>query len=507
MLTPATTRISVRALFLLFVMASRVGGVIAPIPTRAALTSDFAEIDTYITDLMQVYEVPGTAIALVKDGKIIYVKGYGARNVDTQAPVTGGTLFAIGSISKSFTALAVLQLADRGQINLDDHVTDYLPDFRLYDPQSAKRITIRELLAQTSGVPRADDLWWPDGPANRKQIVDDLRKVQLTTVPGQRFQYSNQNYALLGYLVEKITGQTWESYVQTHILKPLGMRSTDFDIPTMQRTPNHADAHILDQRKGLMPVGFNAGDIRWLNAHGPAVSINASARDMARYVQFQLGDGTFEGQPVLSQDMLNEMHHQQAGFLPGLPFLTEQGYGMGWFTEKYRGYSLVEHSGDVKGFAANITLVPSEKIGVVVLTNVQTVESFRQAVRIRLTENLLGIAPNRDIAKLVDRTDLTELKKDFETARTFKADAAVIAKLPGDYLGVLGQVHIELSDGRLFARPQGWLLIYELAPFAPDKVLYSAGTLTGSLVLSFKIDAQNSVTFYQDGVKMLERIR
>jgi len=504
MLTPATSRISVRALFLLMVMVSRVGGVLAPV--QAETTADFSEIDAYIADLMQTYEVPGTAIALVKDGKIVYVKGYGTRNVDTQAPVTGDTLFAIGSISKSFTALAVLQLADAGKIDLDAPITDYLPDFRLYDPQSAKRITIRALLAQTSGLPRADDLWWPNGPGSRKQIVDDLRKVQLTTIPGQRFQYSNQNYALLGYLIEKVTGQTWESYVQTHILKPLGMRSTNFDIPTMQQTADHADAHILDQRQGLMSIGFNKGDIRWLNAHGPAVSINASAHDLARYAQFQLGDGTFGGKPVLSQAMLDEMHTEQVSFMPGLPFLTEQGYGMGWFTEQYRGYSLVEHSGDVKGFAANITLVPAKQIGVAILTNVQTVESFRQAVRVRLIEYLLGLTPKRDIAELVDRTDLTELKKSFAAARTFKADPAVIARIPGDYTGALGRVHIELSDGRLFARPQGWLLVYELSLFAPDKALYSAGTLTGSLVLSFKIDARNNVTFYRDGVKMLERV-
>src|SRR5258708_26545778 len=219
------------------------------VPIRAQAL-DFQQIDAYITNLMQMYQVPGTAIALVKDGQVVYAKGYGVRNVETGQPVTENTLFAIGSISKSFTALAISQLADAGKIDLDRTVASYLPGFALSDSTATQALTVRELLSQTSGLPRVDDMWLPGAPASHRQIVQDLTRVKLTAQPGVLFQYSNQNYVLLGYLLEQIVGQTWGSYVQQHILTPLRMNASDFDIAAMQHMPAHASPHILNGRTG-----------------------------------------------------------------------------------------------------------------------------------------------------------------------------------------------------------------------------------------------------------------
>src|SRR5258708_30280250 len=207
---------------------------------------NFQQIDAYITNLMQMYQIPGTAIALVKDGRIIYTKGYGVRNVETGQPVTENTLFAIGSISKSFTALAISQLVDAGKIDLDHTVASYLPGFALSDSTATQTLTVRELLSQTSGLPRVDDMWLPGAPASRRQIVQDLARVKLTAQPGVLFQYSNQNHVLLGYLREQIVGQPWASHVQQHSLTPLRMDASDFGIAAMQNTPDHAAPHILD---------------------------------------------------------------------------------------------------------------------------------------------------------------------------------------------------------------------------------------------------------------------
>src|SRR5205823_3456382 len=134
----------------------------------------------------------------------------------------------------------------------------YLPGFTLYDSTAVKILTVRELLSQTSGLPRVDDMWLPGAPASRRQIVQDLARVKLTAQPGTQFQYSNQNYVVLGYLLEKIVGQTWESYVQQHILTPLRMSSSDFGVAAMQSTPDHAAPHILDGRSGLIPQTLSA---------------------------------------------------------------------------------------------------------------------------------------------------------------------------------------------------------------------------------------------------------
>jgi CubicO group peptidase (beta-lactamase class C family) len=484
--------------------------VLVATPPARAQTLDFAQVDSYIHDLMSIYQIPGAALALVKDGEIVYAKGYGVRNARTGQPVTENTLFSIGSISKSFTALAVAQLAESGKLTLDDHVIKYLPDFRLADPHAASVLTIGELLTQTSGLPRADDLWWPGAPASRQQIVRDLRKVSLISVPGQQFHYSNQNYVLLGYLIERLTGQTWEDYVRQHILEPLNMAQADFDVPAMQAAPDHAEPHILDERAGTIPIAFNDSDKQWLSTHGPAVSINASILDMARYVQAQLGGSPLTGSPVISTKMLSQMHSPLTDFAPLVSLVSNQGYAMGWFTETYRDQALVEHSGDVKGFAANVTLVPSAHAGVVLLTNTQVVETFRQAVRLRMVEMLLGLKAEHDIAQTLDQAsqfDPVERLKQFQAARTFRLDAATLRQLPGDYDGSFGRTHIDLQGDRLFARRVGWLVVYEMAGFAPGQLLCAAGSITDSLVMTFKIDKSGAVTFYQDDRQVLARVR
>jgi CubicO group peptidase (beta-lactamase class C family) len=511
MIVLAAVRCRLRALFYLLPLVVVLGvlsGVFTPTLVHAQ-PLPLTQIDAYIQRLMETYQVPGAAIAVIKDGEIVYTKGYGVRNVSTKKPVTDSTLFSIGSISKSFTALAITQLADQGKIKLDDPVSKYIPRFKLSDRNVTKTVTIRQFLTQTSGLPRADDLWVP-APTSRKQIIDDLVKVRLTAKPGEQFQYSNQNYVVLGYLIQQVTGQTWEEYVQQHILSPLDMTSVGFDTTSMAKTLDYAVPHILDERAGLISLPFNPIDMRWIAAHGPAVSLNADILDMARYTQFQLGDGTFEGKHIISHAMLDAMHSEAAAFSPLYPLIDNQGYGMGWFTETYRDYHLVEHSGDVRGFAANITLVPSERAGVVLLTDTQTMETFRQAVRLHLLELILDLKPQMDIARTIDQMnnfDVEERIKQFAATRAYQPDPLILRTMPGDYEGKLGRLRIERQGNRLFARHVGSLIVYELAPFAPDSVLYAAGSLSGSLALTFKIEKPNKVTFYVGTTPVLKRVR
>src|SRR5689334_555953 len=192
---------------ILFLLLALIATAVSGSSVRAQTTTpptDFGPVDATIQDLMALYDVPGVAVGLIKDGKVIYTRGYGVRNTQTQQPVTEDTIFAIGSVSKSFTALDIAQLVDAGKLNLDAPVITYLPDFKLSDPTATRQLTLRHLLSHTSGVPPFDD-WYTTPARDRKQIVDDMASVPITALPGKVWQYTNQNFVVPAYVLQQVT--------------------------------------------------------------------------------------------------------------------------------------------------------------------------------------------------------------------------------------------------------------------------------------------------------------
>ena len=375
-----------------------IGLLLAAAPPGRAETSIADQVDPIVSRLMATCDVPGVAVCLVTRDRVVLAKGYGRRN-EAGDPVTESTLFGIGSLTKSLTALDVAQLVDAGTIDLDAPVVSYIPDLRLSDPAATRALTVREVLSQASGIPRADAIWVFGAPADRKSIVDDIATIRLTARPGAAWQYSNQNYLLAGYLVERVTGQTWEQYTRRTVLGPLGMDDADFDIDTMQNTADWSETFRPDTRGRVSVFPFSRRIFANLVLMGPAGSINASIFDMARFAMFQLGDGTVDGRRIVSRRMMEAMHERQIG-LAGLPegtslaqrsSTTRMGYGMGWFTEEYRGHRLVMHPGVIGGFRSNMTLDPEGGVGVVVLTNSSSGRFLLSALRLRLMELLWSI--------------------------------------------------------------------------------------------------------------------
>ena len=199
-------------------------GIAVAVVTLAASVSaaDFSTSDALMIRLMSTHNVPGAALALIKNGSIVLEKGYGFRDLAAHAPITSATLFNLGSISKSFTALGVAQLVDQHQVDLDAPVTRYIPDVRLSDPQATQAVTLRQLLSHTSGLP-ADEQWPQQVPATRDGIVSEFANMPITAQPGTRFQYCSRCIVLAAYVLERITGQSWEAYTRTHIFAPLGI--------------------------------------------------------------------------------------------------------------------------------------------------------------------------------------------------------------------------------------------------------------------------------------------
>jgi CubicO group peptidase (beta-lactamase class C family) len=455
------------------------------------------------------YSIPGAALGLVQNGKVIYTKGYGVQSTTTKTPVTENSLFNIGSVTKSFTALGIMQLVDQGKLDLDTPVVKYLPDFKLSDPAATQKLTLRHLLSHTSGLPTSNAEVFT--AKDRQQAVAEVAKLKLIGQPGQTWQYSNQNYLIAGAVIERITGQTWEEYTRQQIFSSLGMKTANFDT-AIQKLADFAAPHQLDVLEGMQRADYPS-----IAAYGPAGSINASVKEMAEYVRFQVGDGSFDGQKVVSTSALNLMHTQQiaAPALPQgeTPIATNLGYGLGWLTEEYRGYQLATHDGSDNVFFANVFLAPAAKSGLVILTNaplLPSTEVFSYAASLHLTEWLLGLKPEQDLAEKFGKQydfNLSDFKANLSAARSYKADPTSFQALLGDYSFAAGKLSVILQDSKLYLQTQvgQTTSLYELVPFKTDGFLVKTGVIAGQ-VIEFKTDANGTVLLYQQGNNIAQKL-
>jgi CubicO group peptidase (beta-lactamase class C family) len=352
---------------------------------------DVQAVDALMLDLMSKYKVPGAALGLIQDGKIVLEKGYGFRDLDTHTRVTPATLFNVGSISKSFRALDLAQLVYKQKIDLDTPIISYVPEIRLSDPIETRTVTLRQLLSLSAGLP-PDEQWPLEVPRSRDEIIREFATMPITAPPGTRFQYCSRCVVLAAYVLENVTHQTWETYTRTHIFTPLGMSTAVFGPSGLERAIDGALPYRYDAVAGQVLVPW--GRLEYLDSLGPAAGIDASVTDMTRYALFQVGDGTMSGQRVVSEHMLEELHRPEIAVPPSWTSVPIRNlhYALGWFTGEYRGAHVVYHNGSNPGYRASILLVPTSKAGVVVLTNGESM-GFINTITWRLIEELLDIQP------------------------------------------------------------------------------------------------------------------
>jgi CubicO group peptidase (beta-lactamase class C family) len=276
--------------------------------SHSVWAAELPDADALMLRLMAMGNVPGAALALIKDANIVLVQGYGFRDLAAAAPVTTSTLFNIGSISKSFTALGLAQLVDRQRVELDAPVIRYIPDLPLSDRQVAKTVTLRQLLSHTSGLP-SDEQWPAQVPPTREGIVGEFATMPITAQPGTRFQYCSRCIVLAAYVLERITGQSWEAYTKGHIFEPLGMTTASFGPLGLEQAPDRAQPYRHDAV--LDEVTVPLGRLQYLNSLAPAGGIDANVDEMARYALLQLDDGTLSGRRVVSSEMMAELHRPE----------------------------------------------------------------------------------------------------------------------------------------------------------------------------------------------------
>jgi len=352
--------------------------------------SQLKRFPEYVTKAMAEWKVPGMAVAIVKDGKVVLAEGFGLRDVKNNLKVTPRTVFAIGSSSKAFTATSLGILFDEGKLDWDKPVRDYLPTFKLWDAFASERMTPRDLVCHRSGLPRHDAMWYGSS-FSRQELFDRLSFLEPNHDFRTVFQYQNLMFMTAGHLVGVLSRSTWEEFVRKRIFEPLGMTSSEFSVEEMKAGTDHSLPYG-EKKDKIEEIPF-----RNIDAIGPAGSINSNVVDMANWVILNLNKGKFAGKSVVSEAALTQIQSPQTVvqepiflLLSDFPELFYPSYGMGWFITSYRGHTVLHHGGNIDGFSAMVSFMPRDNMGLVILTNLNGT-LLPYAVMFNIYDRLLGL--------------------------------------------------------------------------------------------------------------------
>lgn len=350
------------------------------------------DLDAYAARAMRAFEVPGVAVAVVRNGQVVLARGYGVKRIGDAAPVDARTLFGIASNTKAFTATALGLLVEEGKLAWDAPVTRYLPDFALSDPFVTHELTVRDLLVHRSGLGlgAGDLLWWPASTYDRKEIVRRLRFIPLATSFRSAYAYDNVLYSVAGELIEAVSGQTWEDFVAQRLLAPLGMAGSNVRHSAGGAGANVATPHARVEGT-VRPVAPLTSD----NVN-PAGGINASAEDIAKWMIAQLDSGRVAGGRLWSERTARELWSPVTPIPFGNPppelAPLRRGfnfYALGFNVRDYRGRKMLTHTGGLPGYVSRIAMLPDEKIGVAVFTNQEAGQVF-EAITHHVLDYYLG---------------------------------------------------------------------------------------------------------------------
>ena len=347
-----------------------------------------AGLDARVEAVRKATGVPGLAIAVVEDGKPVFVKGFGVRRMGSSQPVDADTIFPTGSTGKAFTVAALATLVDAGKIDWDDKVTDHLPGFQMYDPWVTREMTIRDLLVHRSGLGlgQGDLMFVPRTNLSRAETVRRVRYLKPATSFRSGYAYDNVLYAVAGQLIEAVSGERWEDYVERHVFQPVGMTRSTADSEPRFATEDRAYPHARTTRpvRGLGPQQpLNERDELGRNA-APAGGLAISANDMAKWLIVQLDHGKLPaGGRLFSEAAHDQMWQptviQPIGDLPPELKAVQPNfdtYALGWDVKDYRGHKIVSHGGAVLGFQSVVVLIPEKNVGFAMEINSEDGESM-----------------------------------------------------------------------------------------------------------------------------------
>ncbi|MEX0297548.1 MAG: serine hydrolase [Kordiimonas sp.] len=446
--------------------------------TNSNKTLSTTEIDQLVEKAMKAFHVPGVAVGIIKDGEVVHAKGYGVRHVGSEAPINEKTLFSIGSISKSFTVVALVLLEEAGKLHLDDRVVDHLPNFRLYDSWVTREFRIRDLLIHNSGLGlgAGDLMFFPSQGFSRSEIVHNLRYLKPVSSFRSKYAYDNLLYIVAGELISKVANMPYEQYVDTHILEPLGMDNCAADVSALAKQNNIADPHIL--KNGALQATERDVKLGSEVVFAAAGGLQCSVESTLKWHQMFLSGGQLtSGEQFISTDMVSEILSPQTI----MPLKADSrnwfgssysAYGLAWVLSDFHGYQLAQHSGGLLGMLSLNAMVPSLNLGIVVYTN-QQAGYARPAIMNQLLESFTVDSSVDWIAKLKARQQ--KQQKALKAVTTSVGNVKYIPlKSLDTYKGAykdswFGIVHIlEKDEGLYFQSQKSERLKGRLIPLKED---------------------------------------
>jgi CubicO group peptidase (beta-lactamase class C family) len=362
-----------------------------------------SEVDVLVERTLKTFNVPGIAVGIVKDGKLVLAKGYGVTNIKTGQKVNANTLFGIASNSKAFTTAALAILVDEGKINWDDKVIKYLPEFKMYSDYVTNEFTIRDLLTHRSGLGlgAGDLMIWPDGhDFTSKDIIKNIQYLKPVSAFRTKYDYDNLLYVIAGEVIERVSGKTWCEFVESRIMQPIGMSNSACSWSRLKDTTNTIVAHVpINGKLEVIPRYTN-------HIFDAAAGIYSSVTDLSKWLIVQLNNGKYGDKQLFSKIQHDEMWKPQTIMpVPDMkPYKTLfRNYALGWRIEGINGYLQVSHSGALDGVFTQTLMIPEINLGIIVLTNQQSGPSF-SAISNTIKDSYLGLKnPDHVLTLSADR--------------------------------------------------------------------------------------------------------
>jgi CubicO group peptidase (beta-lactamase class C family) len=492
-------------------LARAVSLALALAAPSARAQSPLAGFDSYVARGVKDWNIPGLAIAVVKDDSVLFAKGYGVRKLGTQDSVNVHTLFANASTTKAFTSFVVELLADEGKLRLDAPVITYLPAFRLSDPIATREITIADLLSHRTGVPEADYLWYQD-TSSFPEIMRRLSFVPFDAPVRSHFEYQNITYALAGMIAAQRAGTTWDKLVQERILTPLGMRETVTHTPDLGAHPNTTFGHDYVNDTLRVIARDDADNI------APAGAMYSSVSDMSVWIRFLLDSARLGGKRVLSPRGYADLFAphilvDEKEFYPTarLTHPHFQAYGQGWFLEDYRGEFIAFHTGSIDGLSAIVGLIPSRRVGVVIFANRDHAE-LRQALMYTVFDRFLGSSTHDWSAEMLPM--YAALREERKAAERQMDAAHVMGTRPSLPLERYAGVYTDSLYGTATVALNGGKLVATFSPLASARlehwhydsfIAYWNKAYRGRQLMSFRLAEDGSVAGLAIGDDVLFR--
>jgi CubicO group peptidase (beta-lactamase class C family) len=421
-------------------------------PTREAASrrDPLDGLDGYIEAAMKQWEIPGLAIGIVKDDRLVYARGFGVRELGKPEKVTEKTFFAMASQSKAFTATALGLLVSEGKLGWDDPAIKHLPWFQMHDPYVTRELTVRDMLCHRCGLGTwQGDLIWYGSDLSRAEVLGRVRFLVPESSFRSRFGYCNLMFAAAGEIIPAITGVAWDEFLRRRFFEPMGMSRTNTDVRAMERLDDVARPHTLVKGK-IVPIAY-----RVTPGSAPAGAINSCVKDWAQWIRLQINQGTLDGRRIVPARIIDETRTPQTlmGTRVAGARLQFSAYGLGWMLREYEGRLLIAHGGGLDGMFSQTILVPEEKLGVVVLSNYDEQE-FYEVLPYHVIDAYLDLEPNDRSGRLLKaRKERERRAGDEEKDRPRNGTRPSLD--PSGYAGVyrhpaMGRATISVKDGKLF---------------------------------------------------------